>query len=279
MKTDYDKNHYEVLGVPEYASLSQINAAYLALARTYERDYDGKSNINSIEFVRIEKAHNVLSSPKDRKKYDLDLLRKRIELEIDQYVRGPGDPSIKPIHALSYPERTYWQGVAHLEAGETSQALVCFNKVLKIEKDCPIIFDLIAQAYMKNGSHAFAAKSLERASELEPENEMHILRLGRVYEAKGKLSAARRCYKTAFEMNRENALAQEQYMRGSLVLRRVSRTFALFFRCFLPDPKARTMRFADGLITRDMLARFAGFLEKKLHLLPCEMTFRFAGIC
>ena len=64
------KDYYEVLGVEKSASEKEIKRAYRKLARKYHPDLN-QDNPNAEEkFKSINEAHEVLSDPKKREKYD-----------------------------------------------------------------------------------------------------------------------------------------------------------------------------------------------------------------
>jgi curved DNA-binding protein len=64
-----EKNFYEVLGVSKDVSLSDIRKAYRKLARKYHPDVNKDPGAEE-RFKEISEAHDVLSDPEARKKYD-----------------------------------------------------------------------------------------------------------------------------------------------------------------------------------------------------------------
>lgn len=58
--------HYETLGVPQSASVDEIKKAYRALARINHPDKGGDAE----EFKKINQAHEILSDPDARARYD-----------------------------------------------------------------------------------------------------------------------------------------------------------------------------------------------------------------
>lgn len=66
------KDYYQTLGVPRTASLEEINKAFRTLARQYHPDVAKEKNKKVAEekFKEINEAHEVLSDPEKRKKYD-----------------------------------------------------------------------------------------------------------------------------------------------------------------------------------------------------------------
>lgn len=68
------KSYYETLGVDENAEIEVINAAHKALAKKYHPDtFKGNKKNAEEKLKQINAAHDVLSNPQKRKKYDSTL--------------------------------------------------------------------------------------------------------------------------------------------------------------------------------------------------------------
>ncbi|EAR15022.1 DnaJ C-terminal domain-containing protein [Robiginitalea biformata] len=63
-------DYYKVLGVDKKASESEIKKAYRKLARKYHPDLNPDDAGSEIKFKQVNEAHEVLSDPEKRKKYD-----------------------------------------------------------------------------------------------------------------------------------------------------------------------------------------------------------------
>ena len=66
------RDFYDILGVPRSASADEIKKAYRRLARQYHPDLHTGTKKSDMErkFKELNEAHEVLSDPDKRKKYD-----------------------------------------------------------------------------------------------------------------------------------------------------------------------------------------------------------------
>src|SRR5688500_529305 len=66
----FEKNYYEVLGVPETAAAKDITRAYRKLARQHHPDANPGDNKSEDRFKEISAAYDVLGDEAKRKEYD-----------------------------------------------------------------------------------------------------------------------------------------------------------------------------------------------------------------
>ena len=66
----FEKDYYEVLGVPQGASEKDITKAYRKLAKQYHPDANAGDKDAEERFKEISAANDVLGDPEKRKEYD-----------------------------------------------------------------------------------------------------------------------------------------------------------------------------------------------------------------
>src|SRR4051794_4975004 len=82
------KDYYTVLGVPRTATADDIKKAFRKLARQYHPDVAKDKKVAEEKFKEINEAHEVLSDPEKRRKYD--------ELGANWQAGGPGGYESSP---------------------------------------------------------------------------------------------------------------------------------------------------------------------------------------
>ena len=98
--SDYQRNHYRVLGVEADATRDEIRRAYRRLAKAHHPDVSGDPD-SAARFREVNEAYRVLTDPDLRSKYDGELLaraeytlherEKRVRFEQWQQAQGRGD--------------------------------------------------------------------------------------------------------------------------------------------------------------------------------------------
>ncbi|KAL3619965.1 Chaperone protein dnaJ 20, chloroplastic [Castilleja foliolosa] len=83
---------YELLGIPQTGSLTEIKLAYKQLARKYHPDVSPPDRVEEYtdRFIRVQEAYETLSDPTMRKLYDRDMA-KGVHLAFNARMRGKFD--------------------------------------------------------------------------------------------------------------------------------------------------------------------------------------------
>ncbi|CAI5437539.1 unnamed protein product [Caenorhabditis angaria] len=66
-------NHYEILGVPQNASIDQIKSAFYEKSKKLHPDNQKDGKKSTSQFVELKTAYDILRRPADRRLYDYEL--------------------------------------------------------------------------------------------------------------------------------------------------------------------------------------------------------------
>lgn len=118
-----ERTHYEVLGVPETASLDEIKKQYRALARKYHPDVNPGAEAARV-FLGIAEAYRVLGDTESRRTYDAEraLQKRAASYKPTGPVNHPAAP--RPAPAAAQPVTTATQESERL----VQQAQIAFTK-------------------------------------------------------------------------------------------------------------------------------------------------------
>lgn len=168
------KNYYEVLGVAENATKSEIKKGYFKMVRKFPPDRYEK------EFMEIREAYETLSNEKTKEEYD---------------------------SLLSIP------GLVKVKF-ETAKELIEINNIKKaikileeIQSENPQILIprlLLGEAYLMNGNTGKAVKLYESLVEIEPENSAFRGHLANAYVYRKFNKKAISAFEKAIEMDEDN---------------------------------------------------------------------------
>jgi DnaJ-class molecular chaperone len=207
-------NFYEVLGVSQNATTSEIKRVYLVLAQKYHpdkyADEKEKKEANEI-FSRVTAAYRTLSDEKLRIKYDQSLAKHTTDAE-----------EAKEIQAKNLFNRA----LEHIDKGEHWPALNLLKTAYSYDRR-PLYLSYIGlmQVYTKrNQTDGF--KKLEHAIKTELFNPVMHCNLGLALESVGRNKEALRSYQQALTWNSKYTQAK----KGILRLRRPRKgIFSKFF--------------------------------------------------
>jgi curved DNA-binding protein CbpA len=165
------RTHYEVLGVPRDATISQIRKRYKQLVRQYHPDVAADKEKAHKLFLQIKEAYEVLSDPVRRREYDATLVA----------------------------------DVAYSAAGDrrdtTGRAADGFYRSSRTTSSS-------VEKHLKNARWSFiqrrfneAANHCKNALEIDPHNAVAFAMLGDIFRAQGKINQAIKYYSYAIQFN------------------------------------------------------------------------------
>ncbi len=186
-------DHYALLGVPEHADASEIKRVYLLAARRFHPDVLARSALSperrdqaSRLFAAIGKAHAVLIHPERRADYDAQ--------------RSAGDIDA---NALANAEMLYRKGELLMRTGNFQGALEYLTACVELWPDEAAYQSALGWAhYKKLASEPEAARvHLERALELQPNEGIHLFRLGVLLRSLGETERAQQLLERARKLD------------------------------------------------------------------------------
>lgn len=185
---------YEILGVPETASATEVRTAYVRLAkeRHPDRFSDPEQKRVAQEFFKnLTGAFNTLSNDRTRREYDEE--RKRPKLSgAEEIARDAFD-----------------RGCRHFDGGQFHEAVELLRTATQLKGDEPRYHVALSRALAKNPHWAREAiQAAEKAVELEPGNATYHLELALLFVARQLPLRARKAAETALRLNPSDAAAQ-----------------------------------------------------------------------
>ena len=172
------QNFYQVLGVLQVASESEIRHAYYSLAKRLHPDkFAEEETKNRAEklFAAITEAYATLSKPENRKEYDLVL----------QPVAAKGGSESS---AAELARQNFLHGKAHLEKNEMTKALSFFEHAVEQDPGREEYRRHLALLQSRNPRHRKEAEqNFLRAIELNPTFAENYAQLGLLYRKMGQI--------------------------------------------------------------------------------------------
>ncbi len=163
--------YYGVLGIKAQASLPEIKSAYYRAAKKFhpdmhffEADESLKGKLSDI-FSYVYDAYSTLSNPQKRRKYD-GLL-----------TTGPA----KPAAAQDRARACFEEGKTHLKKHDHRKAEALFAQATYFDSAVPEYHYHYGLSFIKQRQPQKAARAIEAALRLEPDNATYLAELGFVY--------------------------------------------------------------------------------------------------
>ncbi|MFB6230482.1 MAG: DnaJ domain-containing protein [Salinibacter sp.] len=166
-----DQNHYEVLGVSDDASQSEIEKAFYQKVREHppEQDQEGHE--------RIREAYDVLSNPVSRREYDnLAAHGEKIEQLKDEAER-----------------------ILNQENPGFEKAIKNLKKAVVLGPEIGLLRNHLGQAYLQNGNPGDALDQFDKAVELDEKNTAYRLNRGHALESLDRLGEAEKAFRGVWE--------------------------------------------------------------------------------
>jgi len=195
------KPHYDVLGVPEDASQSQIKAAFFELVRDHPPEKDPDA------YQRLREAYDVLSDPVSRREYDT--------------MAEHGDE----IEKL----KDEAEALLNRDRPDAQRAIKKLKRAAELGPDISLLRSMLGQAYFLEDQPGEALEQFDKAIDLNPENPAYRIYRGyALQELHPTPEAAEKEFRTVWEANKDNYVAaralastlavQDQYEEAHSVL-------------------------------------------------------------
>jgi len=202
-----EMTHYDVLGLPQTASPSEIKKAYYNMARDFHPDLNHRlgpayePKLHAI-FTRINDVYHVLSDEKRRRDYDKTIYVGARRAGATPKAAAPGKN--KPTAADRYR-----QGNLKYKAGDYAAALNFYRMAVALEPEKAIYHFAAGKASMQvpRGMKE-AEESFLKAIELEPYNTNYQVELGRLYLKARLATRARRTFTGVLNVEPDNEAAR-----------------------------------------------------------------------
>ena len=182
------ENYYEILGINEKATASEIKRAYFKMIRKYSPEKDEKN------FKRVREAYEVLRDPVTKGEYD--------EMMV-----------ISPIL-----RNNFLQAKEEMEHGSFSHAIERLKEILRYQ-EVDLVRAALADAYLLNGNTGNAIKIYEELVNKHPAQNVYKSKLGSAYVMRGWHKKAIPIIKEALRHDEEDVgnwlLLAEAYMKAN----------------------------------------------------------------
>ena len=195
-------DHYQLFGLQNSASGSEIKEAYLNYSRKYHPDRiqvapDSTAKMKANEvFAEINRAFEVLSSSDKKKEYD-------IKGDKDSFREIP-----LPGNEKKQAKELYLKANFFYKRKDYFKAATMMEEAVRLDGEKASYFLLLGLCQSKSPqTQKMAEKNLKKASEMEPWNADPVFALGELYRSTNFLKKADAQFRKALELNLDHTLA------------------------------------------------------------------------
>lgn len=203
---------YEILGIDERATDSEIKKAFLGLTRQFHPDkhqtkdsQEFMAKLNSV-FASITEAYSTLSHPGKRQQYDRECAERDF--------RAAKAVLTKEQRA----EILCADGQEKMRQRDYEEAERLFSQAIYLDGSNPVYHYSLARVYIENSQFAQGARALENAIKLNPENDHYHAALGHTFIKLGLPKRARGCFERSLRIHPDNQSALEGLKKAAELL-------------------------------------------------------------
>ncbi|UCG77206.1 MAG: DnaJ domain-containing protein [Nitrospirota bacterium] len=193
-----DIGYYEVFGLDEKASISDIKKAYYSMAKDYHPDKhfyleEGLKDKLSLIFSFITSAYSTISDPRKRNEYDESL-----DGGPDIHASGTDTAKIK-----------FAQGEKELKKGNYEYAAELFGQASYLDKSESKHFFYYGVALYRMGKLKEAEREIRNALKIHPASSDYLAEIGHIYLDMGFAIRAKKNFERALQSRPSHKRAKE----------------------------------------------------------------------
>jgi len=197
------QNFYEVLGVDQDVSASQVKTVYFELAKQYHPDSrpdddpeDVDSKLDEI-FVKIKDAYQTLSDPDRRAGYDQSLATSELDIETQK--------------SRSKAQLQYRVGLKAFHTRKFRTAMEYFRSAIDLDPYEPVYYHQMGELCARNPKwYRAGILACKKAIELDPEVPEYHAVLGILFRLEGDLLDAEKEFSTTLKFDPKNMTARKE---------------------------------------------------------------------
>jgi tetratricopeptide (TPR) repeat protein len=199
------QNYFEMIGLDQNASESDVKNAYFKLAKEYHPDarseddpQDLKDKLDEI-FVKIRTAYRTLADKENREKY------------LEQLGLEAGDVDREKMKTRTKAQLQFSVGLKSLQGREYRTAMEYFRSAIDLDPYEPKYYGKLAEVCTKNPRwYRAGILSCIKAVQLDPEDSTYYSILGSLYKLDGDYVEAEKQFLKVLQLNPESITARQE---------------------------------------------------------------------